>query len=146
MFRIPIKKIAARSLVGYGSVRGSKVVLAKPKTYMNESGRAVKSLLNAEGVGPENLLVLHDDMDIALGRVKFKSTGGDAGHNGIGSIIDALATGKFDRLRIGLGVRPRGIDGADWVLSPFSEHEMESAREGAQSAADRAMEWVFQNK
>ena len=146
MFRIPITKAAARSLVGYGSVRGNKVALAKPKTYMNESGRAIKALLHAEGLGPEHLLVLHDDMDIALGRVKFKSSGGDAGHNGIGSIIESLATEEFDRLRIGLGVRPRGVDGADWVLSSFLEDEMEIAREGAQAAADRVVEWVVGKK
>ncbi len=146
MWRIPVEKTAARSLVGYGSVRGNNVALVKPKTYMNESGRAVRALLGSEGICPEDILVLHDDMDIALGRVKFKSAGGDAGHNGIGSIIEYLGTDDFDRVRIGLGVRPRGVDGADWVLSPFLGDELEMAKTGVQEAADRAVEWLVRRK
>ena len=146
MLRIPIEKVSARSLVGYGSIRGARVALAKPKTYMNESGGAVRELLQSEGLGPGDLLVLHDDMDIALGRVKLKTVGGDAGHNGISDIIEALGTNEFSRLRIGLGVRPRNVDGADWVLEPFPGDEAETAKEGAQAAADRAVEWLVQQK
>ena len=69
-----------------------------------------------------------------------------AGHNGIASIIESLGTREFDRIRIGLGVRPRNVDGADWVLSPFEENELESARVGAQEAADRAAEWLAGKK
>jgi PTH1 family peptidyl-tRNA hydrolase len=133
-------------LVGYGSIRGHNIALVKPKTYMNDSGRAVGAILKSEGLGSEHLLVMHDDMDIALGRVKLKTSGGDAGNNGIASIIETLGTREFDRLRIGLGPRPRHIGGADWVLSVFPEEQLEIAREGAQLAAERALEWLVLNK
>ncbi|MEE9257222.1 MAG: aminoacyl-tRNA hydrolase, partial [bacterium] len=83
---------------------------------------------------------------IALGHVKSSGAGGDAGHNGIASIIESLGPKEFDRIRIGLGVRPRNVDGADWVLSPFLDDEVESARAGAREAADRAVEWLAGKK
>jgi PTH1 family peptidyl-tRNA hydrolase len=146
VYRIRVNKTAAHSLVGYGSIRGHNIALVKPKTYMNDSGRAVGAILKSEGLGSEHLLVMHDDMDIALGRVKLKTSGGDAGNNGIASIIETLGTREFDRLRIGLGPRPRHIGGADWVLSVFPEEQLEIAREGAQLAAERALEWLVLNK
>ena len=146
IFRIPVEKKGARSLLGYGSVRGVHIVLVKPNTFMNESGRAVKAAVQLEGLGPADVLILHDDMDIALGHVKFSGAGGDAGHNGIASIIESLGTKEFDRVRIGLGVRPRNVDGADWVLSPFLDDEVEAARAGARESADRAVEWLAGKK
>lgn len=127
---------------GTGSVEGWPVILAKPHTYMNLSGKAVRALLAAKGVGPEDLVVFHDDMDIALGKVKLKTSGGDAGHKGIRSIIQSIGTGEFRRLRIGLGRPPGDVDGAEWVLSPFQENELEFAEEGIERAAERAAELV----
>lgn len=137
--RIPVRTSRHHSLMGSGSIGGWRVVLAKPQTYMNLSGKAVEALLRAEGLGPESLIVLHDDMDIFLGRVKLSTTGGDAGHNGIGSIIETLGTQEFRRLRIGLGRPPKDVDGADWVLTPFLESEREAVEEAVALAAERAV-------
>lgn len=146
MYRIPIRTSSHHAIMGSGSVRGVRIGLVKPQTYMNHSGKAVRSILNAEGIGPGDVIVLHDDMDIALGRVKLSTTGGDAGHNGIASLIASLGTREFARLRIGLGRRPLGVDGADWVLSPFREEELEAIETAVQEAAERAVDWVFQGK
>jgi PTH1 family peptidyl-tRNA hydrolase len=137
--RIPVRTPRHHSLAGAGSIGGLRVVLAKPQTYMNLSGKAVRALLRAEGLGPESLIVLHDDMDIFLGRVKYNTTGGDGGHNGIRSIIEALGTREFRRLRIGLGRPPADVeDRSDWVLSPFLESEREAIEEAVVMAAERA--------
>ena len=140
--RIPVRTSRHHSLMGSGSIGGRRVVLVKPQTYMNLSGKAVAALLRAEGLGPESLIVLHDDMDIFLGRVKLSTTGGDAGHNGIGSIIETLGTEEFRRLRIGLGRPPGDVEGADWVLAPFLESEREPIEEAVAMAAERAVALV----
>jgi len=138
LHRIPISRSRHSAITGSGAIRGWRVILAKPQTYMNLSGKAVRALLDSEGLGPENLIVLHDDMDILLGRVKLKTSGGDAGHFGLRSIIDYLGTEDFRRLRIGLGRPPQGVDGADWVLSPFLSSETEAIEAGVAEAAERA--------
>ena len=141
--RIPVRPSRPPSLMGSGSIGGRRVVLAKPQTYMNLSGKAVRALLRAEGLGPESLIVLHDDMDIFLGRMKLSTTGGDAGHNGIASIIETLGSGEFRRLRIGLGRPPKDVeDRADWLLSPFPVAELEAVEEAVVLAAERAVALV----
>lgn len=145
-YRIQVGSVRHHALVGSGSIRGWKVVLAKPETFMNLSGKSVKALLAAEGLGPEGLLVLHDEMDVLLGKVKLNTTGGDAGHNGIASIIEALGTREFRRLRIGIGKPPRNFEGADWVLSPFEADERPLAEEAAAEAAGRAAEIAASQK
>lgn len=102
-------------------VNGESVLLAKPTTFMNASGEAVQALLSFYKVAPEDLLVVHDEMDVAPGAMRFKQGGGDAGHNGITSIIERLGTDNFARLRLGIG-RP-GPDHpptADYVLGHLS--------------------------
>jgi len=144
--RIPIRQSEHFAVTGSGSIRGWRVILAKPQTYMNRSGKAVSALLRAEGLGPEDLIVLHDDMDIELGRVKLKTSGGDAGHKGVGSVIHSLGTGDFRRLRIGLGRPPRDADGEDWVLSPFQPEEAEAVEGAVAEAAERIVALVSQGR
>jgi len=111
------------SLYGKGEVEGFEVVIAKPRTYMNESGKAAKSLLSAFGLSPEQLLVIHDDIDLPLGKIKKKFKGGDGGQRGIRSTIQSLRTGEFARVRVGIG-RPEDRDDiVDYVLSPFDKED-----------------------
>jgi len=140
--RVSMSGSKRNAVAGGGSLRGCAFILAKPRTFMNLSGGAVKALLTREGLEPGRLLVIHDDMDIELGRVKFKKSGGDAGHNGVGSVIRALGTEEFARLRIGLGRPPRGVNGADWVLDSFLEHELEAVERGVDEAVRRASDFV----
>lgn len=101
----------------------NKALLIKPMTYMNLSGRAVKKVLKAYEVLVENLLVIYDDLDLPLGRIKILPKGGSGGHKGVQSIIEALETENFPRVKLGIGRPKRGEDPKDYVLSPFSEKE-----------------------
>ena len=101
-------------------------LLATPLTYMNRSGEPVQRIAAYYHIEPESLLVLHDELDLPLGRMKMKKGGGNAGHNGLRSIQQMLGTPDFYRLRLGIG-KGRG-DGASWVLGRFSEEEREPLR------------------
>lgn len=98
-------------------------LLTKPMTYMNLSGIAVARICRENGIQPRHALVMHDELDLPLGRMKFKSGGGAAGHNGVASIARELGTPDFPRLRIGIG-RPTGEPGRDYVLSAFDPEEL----------------------
>jgi len=102
---------------------GKKVLLIKPLTYMNRSGLAVSRLVHYYRIEPCNLLVVHDDIDLALGRLRFMRKGGHGGHNGVRSVIEQLGTNEFPRLRMGIG-RPEGNIAVErYVLSKFSSEE-----------------------
>ncbi len=141
--RISMRDSKHHALVGGGSLQGWKFILAKPQTFMNVSGKAVRALLTGEGLEPKGLLVIHDDMDIEIGRVKFKKSGGDAGHNGVASIIHSLGTDVFARLRIGLGRPPKSVNGADWVLESLLRHEIDALEPAVDEAVRRASDFVI---
>ncbi|HHW17394.1 MAG TPA: aminoacyl-tRNA hydrolase [Firmicutes bacterium] len=102
-----------------------EVVLAKPGTYMNQSGQAVLELLSDLEARPENLLVVHDDMDLPFGRIRIRRKGSSGGHRGIESIISSLGTSEFPRLKVGIGRPAPGVDPVDYVLRPFEREETE---------------------
>jgi PTH1 family peptidyl-tRNA hydrolase len=113
----------ARSLVARGQLAGQDVALAKPQTYMNLSGRAVKELLVGWGVPPRSLLVVYDDVDLPLGSLRIRERGGPGTHNGMRSIVESLGTTEFPRLRIGIGSPPPLRDLADYVLDDPTPEE-----------------------
>lgn len=118
-----------------GKLNNNGWLAAKPLTYMNRSGDAVGPLLRWYGLAPNKLLVVHDDLDLALGTVKFKQGGGAAGHRGISSIITNLGTNAFARLRIGIGRPPADADPAAYVLRKFSGHSREAYEHALRIAA-----------
>ncbi len=99
------------------------LVLLKPQTYMNLSGQAVAPWARELSLPPERVLVIHDDLDLPLGRLKFTPNGGPGGHKGVWSIMEALGTRNFPRLKLGIGRPPEGTKVPDFVLSPFTEEE-----------------------
>jgi PTH1 family peptidyl-tRNA hydrolase len=105
-------------------IDGRRVALLKPQTFMNVSGRSVGAALRFFKLPPERLLVVHDEVDLELGRLQARAGGGLAGHNGLRSVGQELGTQEFLRLRVGVGRPERGDPRpvADWVLSPFDEH------------------------
>ncbi len=114
---------ACRAEVAEGSLAGRPVVLAKPLTYMNRSGDAVVRLVDRYGVPLDRLVVIHDDLDLPFGALRIRTQGGHGGHKGIRSILGALGTGEFVRVKIGIG-RPSGKgDVVDYVLGPFTADE-----------------------
>jgi peptidyl-tRNA hydrolase, PTH1 family len=102
---------------------GCQILVAKPLSYMNNSGSPISAIYRHYD-DIENIIVIHDDIDIEFGQVKFKRGGGPGGHNGIQSIISSLKTDEFDRLRVGVGRPPSGKDPADFVLDRFSRTEI----------------------
>lgn len=105
------------ALTGKGTYHDIDVVLAKPQSYMNTSGGPVKQLMNAYGVSPDHLVVIHDELDIDPGTIRVKFGGGHAGHNGLRSICDKLGTRDWFRVRCGIGRPPGRMPVADYVLS-----------------------------
>jgi len=121
--RISIRTKRFKFLYGTGWIDFQQVVLAKPMTFMNLSGEAVKKAANFFHLRMEDLIVVHDDLDLPFGRLRFKRRGGDGGHQGIRSIIERMGGNNFLRLKVGIGRPPQGMDSADYVLDVFDRNE-----------------------
>jgi len=113
----------AKAVLGQGRIAGHEVVLAKPRTFMNNSGEGIEYLLARFGGRPSELLVVYDEMALPTGRIRLRASGSHAGHNGIRSIISAVQTNGFPRLRIGVGQPSRGGESVPHVLGKFSKEE-----------------------
>jgi PTH1 family peptidyl-tRNA hydrolase len=113
----------ARSEVAEGEACGRRIILAKPQTYMNNSGVAVRDLLKMSNLSPSDLLVIADDLDLPFGRLRLREKGSSGGQRGIQSIIDQLGTDQFARLRVGIGRPPPDVDPVDYVLTTFTASE-----------------------
>lgn len=119
-----------------GRLGGASVVLAKPRTYMNESGRQVGPLAKFYSVAPADVIVLHDELDIDFGRIRLKFGGGIAGHNGLRSVGQSLGTNDFRRVRLGIGKPPGRQSGASFVLENFNSRERPELGVFLEQAAD----------
>jgi PTH1 family peptidyl-tRNA hydrolase len=126
----------AHSLVARGQFAGHDVALAKPQTYMNESGAAVKQLMAGWGVPARSLLVVYDDVDLPPGTIRLRAGGGPGTHNGMRSIVDAIGSTAFPRLRLGIGSPPPGSVLADYVLADPAPHEEAQIQEALALAVD----------
>lgn len=134
---VNLEKVCCRSYVAQAALAGKKVVLAKPLTYMNRSGKAVRDLLQYYALQQEKLLVVYDDLDLPPGRLRLRSKGGSGGHRGMSSVLTFVGGDQFARLRLGIG-RPSGgaENGANYVLTPFTAAEEKNMLKVAESAAD----------
>ena len=135
-FGIRFDKKECKAITGHGMIAGEKVILAQPQTYMNLSGEAVQQLLHFYKCTPEDLIVIYDDVDLDVGRLRIRSHGSAGGHNGMKSIIGCIGSEDFDRIKIGVGHKPEGWDLADYVLGRFPKDELPVMRE----TVDRAVE------
>lgn len=133
---IDVSKRSFGALVGSGSIGGTGVLLVKPQTFMNLSGDAVMPIVGFYKLPLDQMIAVHDDIDIDLGRMKLAIGAGHGGHNGIRSIIDALGENEFLRVRVGVGRPPAGMDAADYVLHDFDNLEIEVAERMICEAAD----------
>lgn len=131
-----LRKRKERALVDEVTIDGRRVALAIPLTYVNDSGHAVGALVRRFGVDPEQLVVVHDELDLAVAELKLKSGGGLAGHNGLRSIVAHLHTQDFQRVRIGVGKPVSKERGADHVLNRFSKRERAEVDVTVEQAAD----------
>ena len=135
-FGIPLKREEHRVLIGEGETQEGPLLLVKPKTFMNQCGPAIVALLEKRQVSASQLVVVHDDLDLPLGRIRFKTKGAHGGHNGIRSIITSLATHHFIRLKIGIGRPPGSVDASEFVLTPFASHETRIVAKVIQQAVE----------
>lgn len=135
-FNIAINKKKFDAIFGRGFIDDVDVLLAKPMAFMNRSGPPVKMLADFFKISSEAVLVIHDDIDLAFGRLKIKEKGGHAGHNGVRSLIDAFGRDDFVRLRIGVGRSGFDISVSDHVLSKFTGQEKESLDQIIATARD----------
>ena len=124
------------ALVGGRDLDGERVLLVKPQSYMNRSGDSAKSLFRFLPVSAEDLVVIYDDLDLTFGRIRIREKGGAGGHRGVRSILDALGSDNFNRVRVGIGRPPGGVDPTDFVLSPFLAEEWPVADQMISRAAD----------
>ena len=121
-----------------GGAPGPRAVLAKPSTYMNESGGPVAGLCQFYKVDPAQLVVVHDELDIPYGQIRLKLGGGEGGHNGLRSITRSVGTKDYLRVRVGIGRPPGRMDAADYVLRDFSSTERKDLGVTLEEAADAA--------
>lgn len=139
---VKVEKIKFKSLIGEGFVGNEKVILVKPQTYMNLSGEAVLDIAGFYKIPPERVIVIVDDMDLPVGRVRLRTKGGSGGHNGLKSIIYQLQTEEFPRLRIGIGKPAPERQTVGYVLGKFSDEEKEIMLEALKKSVRAVIEII----
>ncbi|NLM74005.1 MAG: aminoacyl-tRNA hydrolase [Clostridiaceae bacterium] len=134
-YRLTNFKFKHKSMVAEGIIQGQKCMLVKPQTYMNNSGEAIKEILDYYKIPSRNLIVIYDDIDLDVGRLRIRTKGSAGTHNGMRSIISHIKTDDFPRIRIGIGKPPENFDLADFVLSRFIPEERKIINEAIENAA-----------
>ncbi len=141
-YGLKFNRKSRKALTASGTIKGEKVILAKPQTYMNVSGQAVRSLVDFHKIEHERILVIHDDLDTPLGILRLRKAGGHGGQKGVQSIIQHIGTRDFNRARIGIGRPPGKMDPAKYVLTTFKGDDKILAREVVERAADAVETWL----
>lgn len=131
-----------RALTAHGVIEGQRVILAKPQTWMNDSGQAVAPLARFYKIPPEALLVISDHLDLEFGKVRYRFNSSSGGQRGLQSIIQHLGTQAFGQLRLGIGRPPGQMDPAAYVLQPFSEEQEPIVWEMIRAALTLAQQWM----
>ena len=135
-------KLESKALITKCTYQGQRLVLAKPQTFMNLSGRAVSSLVRYYKIPLMNLMVAYDDVDLPLGAIRIRASGGSAGQKGMQSIVEQLGSEDFPRLRIGIGRPPGRMEAADYVLQDFRNNELETLNLVLDSASQAILTFV----
>ncbi len=135
--RFPIQRLKYKALTNTAAIGGQGALVMKPTTYMNLSGEAVGEAAKFYQIAPDRVLVISDDVDLPLGKLRIRTGGSAGGHNGLKSIIQHLGSDQFPRLKVGVGEKPHpGYDMADWVLSRFQGEDRKVMDEAVKRAAD----------
>ena len=134
---VKIDRIKFKSVVADVAIEGSRCILVKPQTFMNNSGEAVRDAANFYKIPPEHIIILFDDISLPPGKLRIRRKGSDGGHNGIKSILYLLGSDQFPRIKLGVGAKPRpDYDLADWVLSTFQKDELSRMKEAMEKACE----------
>lgn len=137
-YNITVDIAKHKGVYGKGKMEGQNVILLKPMTYMNLSGESVVAVANYYKLVPEDIIVIYDDVNLDVGRLRIREKGSAGGHNGMKSIIAHMGTDAFPRIRVGVGMKPPRMDLADYVLSVFSKGEQEQIEVGYEKACKAA--------
>ncbi|MBR4462043.1 MAG: aminoacyl-tRNA hydrolase [Erysipelotrichaceae bacterium] len=132
---VELDKKKCKAIYGTFMYKGEKIILAKPQTYMNLSGESVQSLMHFYQLSEEDLIVIHDDLDLPVGKLRLRMKGSSGGQKGMGNIITHLHSSDISRIRIGIG-NDKQIDTKDYVLSRFHREEIPAIREAVKKAAE----------
>lgn len=135
-YNIALDTMKHKGMYGKGKIEGQSVILLKPMTFMNLSGESVALVSKYYKVAPEDIIVIYDDINLDVGRLRIREKGSAGGHNGMKNIIVHLGTEEFPRIRIGVGMKPPRMDLADYVLSHFSEDEQALMNQGYDKACE----------
>lgn len=133
-YDIEVNKFKNKALVGDGTMKGKRVLLVKPQTYMNLSGESVREIVNFYKIPQERFVVIFDDTSLPCGSVRIREKGSHGGHNGIRNIIDQMGTDEFNRIKVGIGEKPSAWDLADYVLAKFNPDDLPLMEEGMDKA------------
>ena len=139
---IELKKTRFNAILGEGVVEGKKVFLVKPQTFMNNSGESVEAFVSFYKMPMENILVIYDDMDTEVGKIRVRAKGGAGSHNGMKSIINELNSEEFARIRVGIGKPKNEFDRIDYVIGRVSKEEQLKLQKGVDSARDAVIYWI----
>lgn len=146
MMDIKVDTKKHKALIGKGMIGSEKVILAKPLTFMNLSGEAVRELVDFYKINSKDeLIVIYDDISLDVGRIRIRAKGSAGGHNGIKSIISHTGSEIFKRVKIGVGDKPAGMDLADYVLGRFGKSERESLEEALDRAAQAVSVMILED-
>jgi peptidyl-tRNA hydrolase, PTH1 family len=137
-----VKKDKFKAELIESAFNGTKTILLKPQTYMNLSGESLKKILKWRKIELENILVVYDDLDLELAKLRMRQKGSSGGHNGIQSLIDHLNTNEFQRLKIGISRPSKDRQAADYVLAPFDKEEERVLPEIIEDAVLRIEEFL----
>lgn len=137
-YNIKVSKVKFKGITGEGSIQGQRVILLKPRTFMNLSGESVREAVSWYKVPLSRLLLIYDDIDIGPGKIRIRPSGTSGSHNGMKSVIYQLQDDQFPRIRIGIGVSPPLMELADYVLGKFTPEERELVNTSILSAAEAA--------
>ena len=141
--KISVNRARFRALTGQGEIKGERVLLMKPQTYMNLSGEAAAQAAKFYKIPPERVLVVSDETALPIGALRVRTKGSAGGHNGLKSLIACLGTENFPRIRLGVGALPHeDYDLADWVLSAFKNQDAEDMRAAAGRAAEAVISYI----
>ncbi|RAT03712.1 aminoacyl-tRNA hydrolase [Bacillus cereus] len=141
-WNISLNEQKFKGVFGAGFVNGEKVILLKPLTYMNLSGESIRPLMDYYKIDVEDFVVLYDDLDIPVGKLRLRMKGSAGGHNGVKSIISHLGTQEFQRIRMGIDRPKNGMKVVDYVLGRFTSEEIPDVNHSIEKAADACEEWL----
>jgi PTH1 family peptidyl-tRNA hydrolase len=141
-WNISLNEQKFKGLFGAGFVNGEKVILLKPLTYMNLSGESIRPLMDYYKIDVEDFIVMYDDLDIPVGKLRLRMKGSAGGHNGVKSTISHLGTQEFQRIRMGIDRPQNGMKVVDYVLGRFTSEEISDVNQSIEKTADACEEWL----